>query len=565
VTGVVRHQSAGEKARLYSRRENRPAATPPSDGPAEQPVHGFHPLLLEQLGPAYVADAAGRLTWVNEAFRHFTQRVFASPIGPDGSIETPSSLTDIFEVLRTTGQFEPQHIELTIGGVHRHYLGRHFISEIGDAVSFVGHFEDITRRTLAEKQLSKTSEKLNYIIRSTSDWVWETDTGLRLTEVSARIAAITGTPPDTLLGKPLLTLGRLPETAHGMPTVDELMRSRRAFRNRLFLMFDETSQERRIHLSGAPFFDEETGDFLGYRGTGTDITRALEAERQALAARQQLEDTLDALETRNHQLRDTLSKAQAASEAKSDFLALTSHELRTPLNAIIGFAELCRRQVGGPISERTRGYVENIISAADHLVQIIDNLLDTVRIENETADLDLQQLNVSELIADCVKLVENRARDREIVLVTPPPNRDYSVIGDRTAARQILINLLTNAIKFTPEGGTVGVDVASDTEDRLDITVWDTGIGIPKEQQALVFDRFHRVRSNAFTTNTEGVGIGLHVARSLAHLMGGDISLESEPERGSRFTLSMRPWDQTKVAKIRALAAKRQTADDSAV
>ena len=519
-------------------------------------MQSVHPLLLEQLGPAYTANADGKLTWINEAFRHFAQRVFSVAADADGILATPAPLAEIFETLHATGQFEPQHIEVTIGGVYRHYLGRHFISETGGVVNFVGHFEDITRRKMVERQLAKTGEKLNDIIRSTSDWVWETDTGLRLTEVSARIAAITGTPPDTLLGKPLLTLGHLPDAAHGMASIDDLMKARRAFRNRLFLMFDETSQERRIHLSGAPFFDEESGDFLGYRGTGTDITRALEAERQAVTAQQQLQDTLDALETRNHQLRDTLSKAQAASEAKSDFLALTSHELRTPLNAIIGFAELCRRQIGGPISDRTRGYVENIISAADHLVQIIDNLLDTVRIENETADLDLQQLDVAELIADCTRLVENRARDRDIVLVTPPPNRDYAVIGDRTAARQILINLLTNAIKFTPEGGTVGVEVASDAEDRLDITIWDTGIGIPKEQQALVFDRFHRVRSNAFTTNTEGVGIGLHVARSLAHLMGGDIGLESEPERGSRFTLSMRLWDQAKVAKIRALAAK---------
>ena len=340
-----------------------------------------------------------------------------------------------------------------------------------------------------------------------------------------------------------------------MPTIDELMAARRAFRNRLFLMFDETGQERRIHLSGAPFFDEETGGFLGYRGTGTDITRALEAERQALATHQKLEDTLDALETRNTQLRDTLLKAQAASEAKSDFLALTSHELRTPLNAIIGFAELCRRHVGGPISERTRGYVDNIITAADHLVQIIDNLLDTVRIENETADLDLRELDVTELVADCARLVENRAHERGVVLVTPPPNRAYTVIGDRTAARQILINLLTNAIKFTPEGGTVGIDVAAGREDRLDIAIWDTGIGIPKEQHALVFERFHRVRSNAFTTTTEGVGIGLHVARGLAHLMGGDIDLQSEPERGSRFTLSMRLWDQAKAAKLVAEAA----------
>jgi PAS domain S-box-containing protein len=518
--------------------------------------------LLDQLGPAYVADADGRLTWTNSAFRDLARRAFGADVSADGEPQTPAELAAIFATLRSTGQFEPQHVDFSIGGAQRFYLGRHFAAQTDGLLCFVGHYEDITRRTLAERQLAKTDEKLSDIIRSTSDWVWETDPGLRLTEVSARIAAITGTPPEILIGKPLLSLGRLPEAPQGMPAIDELMSARRTFRNRLFLMFDETGQQRRIHLSGAPFFDEESGNFLGYRGTGTDVTRTLEAERQAIDARQRLEDTLDALETRNNQLRDTLSKAQAASEAKSDFLALTSHELRTPLNAIIGFAELCRRQVGGPISERTRGYVENIISAADHLVQIIDNLLDTVRIENATADLDLRELDVGELISDCTKLVENRARDREIVLVTPPPSRSFSVIGDRTAARQILINLLTNAIKFTPEGGTVGIDVAPGTDDVVNITVWDTGIGIPEEQQALVFNRFHRVRSNAFTSTTEGVGIGLHVARNLAQLMGGDIALESQVDRGSRFILAMRMWDQNKLAEVQAMATRHAMVPD---
>lgn len=536
-----------------------------ADAATAADASAVHPLLLEQLGPAYVADESGCLTWVNSAFRHFAQRVFNIPVPPAGLVETPRELKQIFERLRNTGHFEPHHLDATIGGVHRFYLGRHFVTENEGDARFIGYFEDITRRTIAEKRLSQTSEKLNDIIRSTSDWVWETDRNLCLTEVSARIAAITGAPPETLIGKRLLTLGRLPDAPRGMPSVDELMNQRRPFRNRLFLMFDETSQERRIHLSGAPFFDEDSGDFLGYRGTGTDVTRALEAERQALDTRQKLEDTLDALETRNTQLRDTLSKAQAASEAKSDFLALTSHELRTPLNAIIGFAELCRRQVAGPINERTRGYVDNIISAADHLVQIIDNLLDTVRIENHSADLDLRELDIAALITDCTHMVETRAHEREIVLVAPRPENDLTVIGDRTAARQILINLLTNAIKFTPEGGTVGIEATPGANDLIDITVWDTGIGIPEEQQSLVFDRFHRVRSNAFTTNTEGVGIGLHVARSLAQLMGGNITLNSEPEHGSRFILSMRRWDSRTAEEISRAAAHSEHKANSPV
>ncbi|MEK9901750.1 MAG: HAMP domain-containing sensor histidine kinase [Rhodospirillaceae bacterium] len=236
-------------------------------------------------------------------------------------------------------------------------------------------------------------------------------------------------------------------------------------------------------------------------------------------------------------------RAQSASDAKTDFLALTSHELRTPLNAIIGFAELCRRQITDTAGERIPSYLDNILSASGHLVQIIDNLLDTVRIENETTDMDLVEVGVSELVRDTLSMVEVRAENSQIVLASAPVDDDLTVIADKTAARQILINMLTNAIKFTPEGGSVGVDVGRGKEDLLYITVWDTGIGIATDQQQAVFDRFHRVRSDAFTTTTEGVGIGLHVARNLAQLMGGDITLESEPGRGSRFTLALRLWE----------------------
>ena len=283
------------------------------------------------------------------------------------------------------------------------------------------------------------------------------------------------------------------------------------------------------------------------------MTRALEAERDAVVAREKLEEAMDALEISNDHLREALGKSQAASDAKSDFLALTSHELRTPLNAIIGFAELSRRQLEADIPERLPSYLDNILSASGHLVQIIDNLLDTVRIENETVDMDLIETSVGKLLRDTVAMIEMRAEMGEITLSVPPVADDLSVIADLTSARKILINLLTNAIKFTSEGGSVGVEIVRGKEDLLYITVWDTGIGIPLEQQQAVFDRFHRVRSDAFTTNTEGVSISLHVARNLAQLMGGDITLESEMGRGSRFTLAVRLWEEPAAIPITPL------------
>jgi signal transduction histidine kinase len=223
------------------------------------------------------------------------------------------------------------------------------------------------------------------------------------------------------------------------------------------------------------------------------------------------------------------------------------------LNAIIRFAELSRRMIDDTVPERLPSYLDNILSASGHLVQIIDNLLDTVRIENETVDMALIETSVADLIRDTISMVEVRAEMCDIALSIPKIPEDLTILADRTSARQILINLLTNAIKFTSEGGNVGIDIVPGKADLLYITVWDTGLGIPIEQQQAVFDRFHRVRDDTLTTNTEGVGIGLHVARNLAQLMGGDITLESEIGNGSRFTLALRLWEQVALDPVQQL------------
>jgi len=559
MTQVFKHRSVGEQGRVYSRRPLGESHDAPAEsaGPAPDARASAKPtfrdlevgeLLLKQFGPVYVADANFDLLYVTDAFIELARDAWGFDVDLADHAAAPTPLRNVFEALTETGHFEPAHTEVRRSGMTRLYLGRHFVAERNQHQLFYGYFEDVTRNTQLEKKLAETVEKLNDTIRASSDWVWETDAELRLTEVSPRIAAITGMPPHLHLGKHVLSLGELPKASPGTPDLESLFASHRSFRNRLFIMRDEAGQPRRIHLSGMPFFDKSNGRFLGFRGTGTDITRTLEAERAMMTARRDLEQALKTLELRNEQLSEALGKAQAASSAKSEFLALTSHELRTPLNAIIGFTELCRRQVAGPITERMADYLDNVLSASSHLVQIIDNLLDTVRIENASTDISLQRVGVAKLLRDTLAMVEVRAHASGLTLDIPDIGDDVEVLADVTAARQILINLLTNAVKFTPEGGTVGISVAPTEKGQVPITVWDTGIGIPADRLEAVFERFHRVRSDAFTTNTEGVGIGLHVARNLAQLMGGDITLESDLGRGSRFTLTLPSWHAAQTA-----------------
>ncbi|MCZ6590431.1 MAG: ATP-binding protein [Alphaproteobacteria bacterium] len=555
MTQIFGQRTVGEQGRVYSRRPqavqtestpapvSAPAAVADSIEPRSFRDLDVSELLLEQFGPVYVADANFDLLYVTDGFIELSRDAWGFEVDLLDNAATPTPLRNVLEGLAETGRFEPVHTEIRRSGMTRLYLGRHFISESDQGRLFYGYFEDVTRNTTLEKKLAETVEKLNDTIRASSDWIWETDADLRLTEVSPRIAAITGVPPHMHLGKHVLSLGEMPEASSSAPDLESLFASHRSFRNRVFIIRDETGQPRRIHLSGTPFFDKSNGRFQGFRGTGTDVTRTLEAEREMLSARRDLEHALNTLELRNEQISDALTQAQAASSAKSEFLALTSHELRTPLNAIIGFTELCRRQVAGPITERMGDYLDNVLSASGHLVQIIDNLLDTVRIENDSTEIDLRKVSVARLLHDTLTMVEVRAQTSGLTIQVPEVGEDVEVLADVTAARQILINLLTNAVKFTPEGGTVGIDIAPSQYGKVQITVWDSGIGIPTDRTEAVFERFHRVRSDAFTTNTEGVGIGLHVARNLAQLMGGDISLESKLGKGSRFTLSLPRWD----------------------
>lgn len=550
MTEVSRQHTVGEQARVYAQRpQSEPTATTQLEvgSIAAQALRDFDvgELLLEQFGPVYVADANYDLIYITEGFAELARDGWGFEVDLTDQAAAPTPLRNVLESLAETGHFEPIRTEVRRAGMARLYLGRHFVSEREGRRLFYGYFEDVTRNTSLEKKLAETVEKLNDTIRASSDWVWETDAGLQLTEVSPRIAAITGIPPHMHLGKHVLSLGTLPETSLGTPDLESLFAGHRSFRDRLFIMRDETGQPRRIHLSGMPYFDKSNGKFLGFRGTGTDITRTLEAERAMVTARHDLESALETLEVRNEQLNAALGNAEAASTAKSDFLALTSHELRTPLNAIIGFTELCRRQIAGPITERMGEYLDNVLSASSHLVQIIDNLLDTVGIENETTEISLQRINVAKLVRETATMLQVRAEASGLTLETPEIAEDIEVLADATAARQVLINLLTNAVKFTPEGGTLGIDVVSTNDGQVQITVWDTGVGIPADRVEAVFERFHRIHSDAFTTNTEGVGIGLHVARNLAQLMGGDIALESELGKGSRFTLTLPHWQDT--------------------
>ena len=228
--------------------------------------------------------------------------------------------------------------------------------------------------------------------------------------------------------------------------------------------------------------------------------------------------------------------SEAANSAKSKFLTHMSHELRTPLTSILGFSKLLLQQIFGSLNEKQKQYVARISSSGEHLLALINDLLDLSKIEAGKEELNLEILQVEDICQTCISLIQEGANRRglDLVLAISPDVTTY--IADDRRLKQILFNLLSNAIKFT-QTGAVTLKV-NKSEGTIMFSVIDTGIGISKADQAFLFQPFGQVNSS-LASKSQGTGLGLTLSRSLARLHGGDITLESELGGGSCFTLSL--------------------------
>ncbi|HUE77888.1 MAG TPA: PAS domain S-box protein [Longimicrobiales bacterium] len=228
--------------------------------------------------------------------------------------------------------------------------------------------------------------------------------------------------------------------------------------------------------------------------------------------------------------------AEAASQAKSQFLAMMSHELRTPLSAIIGYQELLSEGIVGPVSERQKEQLRRIRVSATHLRDLINQILSLSRIEAGKEEVARDEVDLAELTQDVVVLLEQEAEAKGLDVRVDLPAEPVEITSDAGKIRQILLNLLTNAIKFTDEG-SVRIEVGV-TPDEVSVTVADTGIGISPQHRDRIFEAFTQV-DQSMTRRAGGSGLGLPVSQRLARLLGGRIDLESDVDEGSRFTLRL--------------------------
>jgi signal transduction histidine kinase len=236
------------------------------------------------------------------------------------------------------------------------------------------------------------------------------------------------------------------------------------------------------------------------------------------------------------EIADKSRQLEVASQHKSEFLANMSHELRTPLNAIIGFSEVLSERMFGDLNEKQDEYLKDIYASGQHLLSLINDILDLSKIEAGRMELELTEFDLPTVIENALTLVRGRAGRRSIALHQEVDQRLGQIRGDERKIKQVLLNLLSNALKFTPEGGRVEVR-ASVVDGRAEISVTDTGVGIAPEDQEAVFEEFRQVGTT--DKKIEGTGLGLTLSRKFIELHGGRIWVKSQVGVGSTFTFTL--------------------------
>jgi PAS domain S-box-containing protein len=363
-----------------------------------------------------------------------------------------------------------------------------------------------------EKILIETEQKLRDYLTVSSDWLWEQDAERRLTFASTNALGI---DTDSMLGKPSWDAVTRGMSAEQIAAYDADLAAERPFRNLRVLQPDAEGRLLYLNVNGKPIYDAD-GNFRGYRGTAHDVSKQVAAEAESLRSR---------------------LEAESANRAKTEFLANISHELRTPLNAILGFSEIMEGALLGPLSERYQRYAADIHKSGEYLHGLVTNILDLSRIEMNEVHLDEEAVEVGELIESCINMLRIRADEQAVRLEAEPATDLPTIRCDRLRLKQALINLVSNAVKFTPKYGRVSVSAGMSSA-GLALSVHDTGIGIRPEDIPRALEPFRQIEPQ-LNRRHDGVGLGLALTKALVERHGGRLELTSALGAGTTATIHL--------------------------
>ena len=374
-----------------------------------------------------------------------------------------------------------------------------------------------TTNHLRKEELRESEEKLRLVTNSVSAMICVTDRAGNCVFVNNYQGAFFGTDPETAVGFPLSELfggayaaRHLEMDAKVFESSDNLEGVEESYSNR-------DGERRYFQTTKAPLFDAH-GRVANVVTVSMDITERKLAERALKRAKEE---------------------AEAGNRTKTEFLAGMSHELRTPLNAVIGFADIMRVEMLGPIGNpRYLEYAEDIRASAEHLLAIIDDMLDVSTIESGGLELREEVIDVEQVLHDCIRVVRPRATEAGVALVIAIADGLPAMRADARRLKQTLINVMSNGVSFTPDGGSVTLEAGVSQEGGLRLIIRDTGRGIAAEDIPVAKARFGRL-DKASRSNHPGTGLGLPLAIELTRLHGGELDVASQIGKGTTVTIDL--------------------------
>jgi PAS domain S-box-containing protein len=488
----------------------------------------FNAAMLEHLSESIVAcDATGTVTLYNRATREFHGMGEISPEGDpigtsgelfeaDGVTPIPQNNTPLQRALRGEVVLNREVVVVRGNKPPRTLLasGHQFFDSEGRLLGAVVASRDVTTQKVAERALRDSEERFRSVVESLGEGLCITDLDGVAVYANDRMQAITGYAPHEIIGKPAGDLLHDEDRA--------LIKERRAQR--------QTGVAARyaikgVHKDGSTIFAELS--VVPYRDSTGAIVGSIILVTDAGERRRWETALMDAKE-----------EAERANRAKSDFLSRASHELRTPLNSVIGFSGVLLKNRGGALTDSDLNYIERIRANGGHLLSLVNDILDLAKVEAGKLVVDLSAVSTSELVHDVVSTLEGRVLDKPVALHAFVPVGLSPIQTDAVKMRQVLVNLVGNAIKFTNEGGVTVRVHADHANQPTSITVDDTGCGIAEDELPGIFEAFEQAES-ARSSPEAGTGLGLSIAKSFCDLLGYGLRVESEKGKGTRFIIEL--------------------------